>query len=91
VKVALYWRLIIFSRNGLHFISDEAYALSVYEERKPFQSVLNLWPLPDPQKTHVIWSFSKVSDEVTYLYVVFSFHHLCGEPAFLWTSDYSEI
>jgi aspartate/methionine/tyrosine aminotransferase len=59
------------SRNGLHFISDEAYALSVYEEQQPFQSVLNLWPMPDPQKTHVIWSFSKVSDEVTSLYVVF--------------------
>lgn len=46
-------------RNGLHFISDEAYALSVYEQQTPFQSVLNLSPLPDPQKTHVIWSFSK--------------------------------
>ncbi|PNF40153.1 hypothetical protein B7P43_G09761 [Cryptotermes secundus] len=46
-------------RHGLHFISDEAYAMSIYEPQTPFQSVLNLSPLPDPQKTHVIWSFSK--------------------------------
>jgi aspartate/methionine/tyrosine aminotransferase len=66
--------LIVFSRNGLHFISDEAYALSVYEQQTPlqtpFQSVLNLWPVPDPQKTHVIWSFSKVSDQLTSLYTL---------------------
>jgi aspartate/methionine/tyrosine aminotransferase len=50
----------VFPRHGLHFISDEAYAMSIYELQTPFQSVLNLWPLPNPQKTHVIWSFSKV-------------------------------
>jgi hypothetical protein len=52
--------IYVFSRHGLHFISDEAYAMSIYEPNTPFRSVLNLWPPPDPQKTHVIWSFSKV-------------------------------
>ncbi|KDR21022.1 1-aminocyclopropane-1-carboxylate synthase-like protein 2 [Zootermopsis nevadensis] len=47
-------------RYGLHFISDEAYALSIYELQTAFQSVLSQPSLPDPQKTHVFWSFSKV-------------------------------
>ncbi|XP_069678877.1 probable inactive 1-aminocyclopropane-1-carboxylate synthase-like protein 2 [Periplaneta americana] len=46
-------------RYGLHFISDEAYAMSVYEPQKIFHSILSLRPLPNQQKTHVIWSFSK--------------------------------
>ena len=45
----------------MHFISDEAYGMSVYDSNRKFQSVLSLYSkLPDPQKTHVIWAFSKV-------------------------------
>ncbi|KAJ9579121.1 hypothetical protein L9F63_024771, partial [Diploptera punctata] len=45
-------------RYNLHFISDEAYAMSVYEPETKFQSVLSLHSkLIDPQKTHVIWAF----------------------------------
>jgi hypothetical protein len=51
----------VLSRHGLHFISDEAYAMSIYEFQTAFQSVLSLPSVPDPQKTHVIWSFSKVT------------------------------
>ncbi|KAJ3035340.1 hypothetical protein HDV00_004068 [Rhizophlyctis rosea] len=50
--------------NGLHAIVDEVYALSVFREDAdaglaPFESVLSWDEIPDPEKTHIVWSFSK--------------------------------
>ncbi len=41
---------------------DEVYALSVWAEDTEFCSVLSLGDIPDPQKTHFVWSFSKVME-----------------------------
>lgn len=46
------------AREKIHFISDEVYALSVFDEGPEFHSVLSI-EAPDPERTHVIWSFSK--------------------------------
>ncbi|KAI8908138.1 pyridoxal phosphate-dependent transferase [Powellomyces hirtus] len=46
-------------RRNLHVISDEIYALSTFSESNPFVSVLSMPDLPDPDHTHVVWSFSK--------------------------------
>jgi aspartate/methionine/tyrosine aminotransferase len=43
----------------LHVIIDEIYALSLFENEKPFQSVLNYSSIIDPERTHFVWSFSK--------------------------------
>ncbi|XP_013398602.1 probable inactive 1-aminocyclopropane-1-carboxylate synthase-like protein 2 isoform X2 [Lingula anatina] len=43
----------------LHVIVDEIYALSVFDSEARFHSVLSLPDLPDPQRTHVLWGFSK--------------------------------
>lgn len=55
------------SRNGLHLISDEIYALSVWDnpclpDATPFTSVLsiNLEEVIDPSMVHVVWGLSKV-------------------------------
>ncbi|KAJ3184313.1 hypothetical protein HDU87_005161 [Geranomyces variabilis] len=45
--------------RNLHVVSDEIYALSTWSNKNPFVSVLALPTLPDPQRTHVVWSFSK--------------------------------
>ncbi len=47
-------------RHDLHAFMDEVYALSVWAEHNRFRSVLSLSDIPDPQKTHFVWSFSKV-------------------------------
>jgi 1-aminocyclopropane-1-carboxylate synthase len=53
-------------RNGIHLISDEVYALSVYdtgfEETVPFTSVLSIDPkgLIDTDRLHVFYGMSKV-------------------------------
>ncbi|XP_041104814.1 1-aminocyclopropane-1-carboxylate synthase-like protein 1 isoform X3 [Polyodon spathula] len=44
-------------RYGLHVIVDEIYMLSVYDGT--FTSVHSLDRLPDPERTHIIWGFSK--------------------------------
>ncbi|KAL1786187.1 exostosin-2 isoform X1 [Sigmodon hispidus] len=46
-------------RHQLHVIMDEIYMLSVFEESLRYHSVLSLERLPDPQRTHVMWSTSK--------------------------------
>ncbi|KAJ3161498.1 hypothetical protein HDU86_007280 [Geranomyces michiganensis] len=46
-------------RRDLHVLSDEIYALSTWGPDNPFVSVLAMPNLPDPQRTHVVWSFSK--------------------------------
>ncbi|KAK7891390.1 hypothetical protein WMY93_023353 [Mugilogobius chulae] len=46
-------------RNELHVIVDEVYMLTVFDESAVFSSVLNLESLPDPERTHVMWSMSK--------------------------------
>ncbi|XP_054999661.1 probable inactive 1-aminocyclopropane-1-carboxylate synthase-like protein 2 [Sorex araneus] len=46
-------------RNSLHVIVDERYLLSVFDKSITFHSVLSLGRLPDPSRTHVIWSTSK--------------------------------
>ncbi|ORY02342.1 PLP-dependent transferase, partial [Basidiobolus meristosporus CBS 931.73] len=52
------------NRNGLHVISDEIYALSVFNEDagSSFRSVFslpNLESLISPSSVHMVWSFSK--------------------------------
>ncbi|XP_010154756.1 PREDICTED: 1-aminocyclopropane-1-carboxylate synthase-like protein 1, partial [Eurypyga helias] len=42
----------------LHVIMDEIYMLSVYDDTT-FTSVLSLDRLPDPERTHFMWGFSK--------------------------------
>ncbi|KAM6143300.1 LOW QUALITY PROTEIN: putative inactive 1-aminocyclopropane-1-carboxylate synthase-like protein 2 [Erethizon dorsatum] len=46
-------------RNELHVVIDEIYMLSVFDDSVTFHSVLSLESVPDPNKTHVIWSTSK--------------------------------
>ena len=60
-----HWSLIteeyyISYRHDLHIIMDEIYGLSVWAENSMFHSVLSLKDVPDPNKTHFVWSFSKV-------------------------------
>uniref|UniRef100_H3ASI1 Aminotransferase class I/classII large domain-containing protein n=1 Tax=Latimeria chalumnae TaxID=7897 RepID=H3ASI1_LATCH len=45
-------------RYKLHVIVDEIYMLSVYDDTT-FTSVLSFDHLPDPERTHVMWGFSK--------------------------------
>uniref|UniRef100_A0A8B9V174 Aminotransferase class I/classII large domain-containing protein n=1 Tax=Anas zonorhyncha TaxID=75864 RepID=A0A8B9V174_9AVES len=45
-------------RYELHVIMDEIYMLSVYDDIT-FTSVLSLESLPDPERTHFMWGFSK--------------------------------
>ncbi|CAM5093761.1 unnamed protein product [Eretmochelys imbricata] len=45
-------------RYQLHVIIDEIYMLSVYDDTT-FTSVLSLDCLPDPERTHFMWGFSK--------------------------------
>ncbi|KAJ3596970.1 hypothetical protein NHX12_003370 [Muraenolepis orangiensis] len=46
-------------RYELHAIVDEVYMLTIFHESVTFQSVLGMDSLPDPQRTHVLWGFSK--------------------------------
>ncbi|XP_054847323.1 1-aminocyclopropane-1-carboxylate synthase-like protein 1 [Eublepharis macularius] len=45
-------------RYKLHVIMDEIYMLSVYGDTT-FTSILSLDSLPDPDRTHFMWGFSK--------------------------------
>lgn len=47
------------AQKQLHVIIDEIYALSIFTNEKPFESILNYRSLPDPERTHFLWSFSK--------------------------------
>lgn len=47
------------AEKKMHVIVDEIYALSVFQSPKPFESILNYAALPDPSRTHFLWSFSK--------------------------------
>ncbi|EDO41483.1 predicted protein [Nematostella vectensis] len=46
-------------RHSLHVIVDEIYLLSVYKEGHKMPNVLSLQGIPDPERTHVVWGFSK--------------------------------
>jgi len=48
-------------RHQVHFISDEIYALSVFDPCVTFESVLSIpkEELPDPDRTHFMWGLSK--------------------------------
>merc|ERR1719350_491095 len=48
-------------RHGIHFISDEIYALSIFDSEEKFNSVLSIpiGEVPDPARTHVLWGLSK--------------------------------
>ncbi|XP_049636662.1 probable inactive 1-aminocyclopropane-1-carboxylate synthase-like protein 2 [Suncus etruscus] len=46
-------------RNKLHVIVDERNMLSVFDKSIKFHSILSFRRLPDPSRTHVIWSTSK--------------------------------
>lgn len=51
--------LISFSaRHDIHLISDEIYALSVFDPDVRFRSVLS-FDLPKPDLVHLLWGFSK--------------------------------
>ncbi|XP_020640776.2 1-aminocyclopropane-1-carboxylate synthase-like protein 1 isoform X1 [Pogona vitticeps] len=45
-------------RYKLHVVMDEIYMLSVYDDTT-FTSILSLESLPDPDRTHFMWGFSK--------------------------------
>ena len=51
------------AKYEVHFISDEIYALSIFnaDKEKPFESVLTIPEneLPDPERTHFMWGLSK--------------------------------
>lgn len=49
----------ICAKHEIHFISDEVYALSVYDKDIKFKSVLSLPITVDPQRTHFMWGMSK--------------------------------
>ena len=59
VKEICYHCVCYFSKK-LHVISDEIYALSVFEGEF-CSSVSQIDHLPDPGRTHMVWGFSKVS------------------------------
>uniref|UniRef100_A0A8C4QY19 Aminotransferase class I/classII large domain-containing protein n=1 Tax=Eptatretus burgeri TaxID=7764 RepID=A0A8C4QY19_EPTBU len=46
-------------RHKLHVIMDEIYMLTIFKEGVEFTSVLSFDCLPDPSRTHVMWSLSK--------------------------------
>ncbi|XP_064635185.1 1-aminocyclopropane-1-carboxylate synthase-like protein 1 [Lineus longissimus] len=47
------------ARVKIHVIVDEAYAMSVFDESAKFCSALSLRNIPDPERLHVVWTFSK--------------------------------
>ncbi|XP_042225161.1 probable inactive 1-aminocyclopropane-1-carboxylate synthase-like protein 2 [Homarus americanus] len=49
----------ICAQHEVHVIIDEIYAFSIYNKEIKFNSVLGFESLPDPQRTHVLWGFSK--------------------------------
>lgn len=60
--------MVFCNRHKLHLISDEIYALSVWEnpalpDSVPFKSILSMdiKSLMDPSMAHVVWGLSKVS------------------------------
>ena len=47
-------------RHNLHVIVDEIYANCIYNKQDEFKSVLSYFDeIPDPLRTHFMWSFSK--------------------------------
>ncbi|XP_032804894.2 1-aminocyclopropane-1-carboxylate synthase-like protein 1 [Petromyzon marinus] len=46
-------------RHELHVIMDEIYMLTIFIKGPKFTSVLSFDRLPDPDRTHVMWSLSK--------------------------------
>nr|XP_045605766.1 probable inactive 1-aminocyclopropane-1-carboxylate synthase-like protein 2 [Procambarus clarkii] len=51
--------LEICAQHEVHVIIDEIYAFSIFDEEEGFSSVLCFKSLPDAQRTHVVWGFSK--------------------------------
>ncbi|XP_076064845.1 putative inactive 1-aminocyclopropane-1-carboxylate synthase-like protein 2 isoform X2 [Oratosquilla oratoria] len=49
----------ICAKYEMHFICDEIYSLSVFDEDANFHSVLSFKDVPDPERTHFIWAMSK--------------------------------
>ncbi|CAF1142945.1 unnamed protein product [Adineta ricciae] len=47
------------AEKQLHVVIDEIYALSIFDDEKPFQSMLTYKNIIDPQRTHFVWSLSK--------------------------------
>ncbi|KAK3083172.1 hypothetical protein FSP39_015704 [Pinctada imbricata] len=47
------------AKHQLHVVMDEIYALSVFGD-VVFESVLSFPDIPDPKRTHFLWSVSKV-------------------------------
>ncbi|XP_063861804.1 1-aminocyclopropane-1-carboxylate synthase-like protein 1 isoform X4 [Scylla paramamosain] len=49
----------ICAQYKIHIVIDEIYAFSIHDRSTHFNSVLGMESLPDPQRTHVLWGFSK--------------------------------
>jgi len=46
-------------KHDLHAVVNESYALTTFKEDYQFCSVLSIPELPNPEKTHFLWGFSK--------------------------------
>ncbi|XP_031571522.1 probable inactive 1-aminocyclopropane-1-carboxylate synthase-like protein 2 [Actinia tenebrosa] len=46
-------------RHTLHVILDEIYTLSIFKEGHSMKSILSFTNIPDRQRLHVVWGFSK--------------------------------
>ncbi|XP_076064842.1 1-aminocyclopropane-1-carboxylate synthase-like protein 1 [Oratosquilla oratoria] len=49
----------ICAKYEVHFICDEIYSLSVFDEDANFHSIFSLRDIPDPERTHIVWAMSK--------------------------------
>lgn len=52
--------MFFYCRKRIHVILDEILALTVFAKGPEFRSGIAYPTLPDPERTHILWSFSKV-------------------------------
>lgn len=63
------------AKHKIHFVIDECSHLVVFKEEVKFKSVISYDYIPDPQRTHVLWSFTKdLSVGGTRISVVYSYN-----------------
>lgn len=55
----IYEILKLCHRYSIHVILDEIHALCVFDENITFHSAASYSSIPDPDRTHIIWSMSK--------------------------------
>ena len=51
----------MFTRHDLSVVFDEVFGLTTLDDSVKFRSILSIKDIPNPEKTYMIWSFSKVS------------------------------